>query len=100
MFIQNFNVDCFIFKIQKLKKLEEELAKRPYPDEDLSDSSKSGSQSLKAALSLDFDRGGEGRVERAGPQMTVEEEIRQAANKTKEVCLNEQLGFGSGFIVC
>jgi len=41
--------------------------------------------SLKAAMSLDFDHGLEGRVERAGPQMTVEEEIRQAANKTKEV---------------
>jgi len=26
-----------------------------------------------------------GRLERLGPQMSVEEELRQAANKTKEV---------------
>lgn len=65
--------------------MEEELSKRPFSDEELSDSTKSASLSLKGSVSLDIDHGAEGRVERVGPQMTVEEEIRQAANKTKEV---------------
>jgi hypothetical protein len=65
--------------------LEEELARRSY-DEDLSDS-KSDIQSPKPGSSLEFDGTEDQTRERPPPQMTVEEEMRQAANKTKEVII-------------
>ncbi|KAH3717233.1 hypothetical protein DPMN_060014, partial [Dreissena polymorpha] len=75
---------------EKLQKLEEELSQRSNRYDDLSDSSKSDPQSLQMAVTMDTEGSGEGRLERSGPQMTVEEEMRQAANKTKEELVREK----------
>lgn len=74
-----------LFYIQKLTKLEDELARRPFADDDLSDSAKSETMSPKPGSSIEFDSTADQKHERMEPQMTVEEEMRQAANKTKEV---------------
>ncbi|KAL4221886.1 A-kinase anchor protein 9 [Mactra antiquata] len=75
---------------QKIKKLEEELSRRPYTDDEMSDTGKSGTHTPKSSSSIEFDGTTDQKKERSIPQMTVEEEMRQAANKTKEELVREK----------
>ena len=77
--------------LQKLTKLEEELSKRPFPDDDLTDSVKSDGSVPKPKDSSDLEETVEHYRERLLTQMSVEEELRQAANRTKEVCNKEMI---------
>ncbi|WAQ94540.1 PCNT-like protein [Mya arenaria] len=74
---------------EKLSKLEATLGTGDFQDDELSDSGKSEARPQGPADSIELS-GIEGRNERSGPHMTVEEEIRQAADKTKEELVREK----------
>ena len=80
-------LDCYhLCTLQKLDHLEQELSRRPYPDDELSESGKSDQAEDKTAESADFLGLINGqKADRVGTQISVEDEIRLAADKTKEV---------------
>ncbi|WAQ94515.1 PCNT-like protein [Mya arenaria] len=74
---------------EKLAKLEATFGTGDFQDDELTDSGKSEARPQGPADSIELS-GIEGRNERSGPHMTVEEEIRQAADKTKEELVREK----------
>ena len=72
-----------------MQHLEQELSQRPYPDDELSEGTRSESADLKKTESPDYlaSLGGQ-KQDRVGTQISVEDELRLAAEKTKEVLLS------------
>lgn len=74
------------YSLQKLEQLEQELERRPYPDDELSEGSRSDLEGDKKAESPDYLSSLNGqKSDRYGTQLSVEDELRLAADKTKEV---------------
>ena len=66
--------------------MERELSRRPYPDDEGSEGSRSDLEGDKKSESLEFLGSLNGqKTDRVGTQISVEDELRLAADKTKEV---------------
>ena len=80
------NYYAFLLSPQKLEHLEQELSRRPYPDDEGSEGSRSDLEGDKKTESLDYLGTLSGqKADRVGTQISVEDELRLAADKTKEV---------------